>query len=65
MGYATVKDEAKGVNTGVTAILPRGRNMSPCAAGLYVLNGNGDMTVGMIISLHALINSQYKPLKTF
>lgn len=34
------------VRTGVTAILPRGRAGAgtPCAAGYYALNGNGEMT---------------------
>ena len=33
------------VRTGVTAILPRGRNNAvPCAAGSYSFNGNGEMT---------------------
>lgn len=34
------------VRTGVTAILPRGRNGVglPCAAGFFSLNGNGEMT---------------------
>jgi D-aminopeptidase len=34
------------VRTGVTAILPRGRNNAhiPCAAGSFSLNGNGEMT---------------------
>jgi D-aminopeptidase len=34
------------VRTGVTAILPRGRDGAnvPCAAGYYALNGNGEMT---------------------
>lgn len=34
------------VRTGVTAILPRGRDGAriPCAAGAYALNGNGEMT---------------------
>ncbi len=34
------------VRTGVTAILPRGRNgvQVPCAAGSYSFNGNGEMT---------------------
>jgi len=34
------------VRTGVTAILPRGRDGigAPCAAGWYSLNGNGEMT---------------------
>lgn len=34
------------VRTGVTAILPRGRERAhvPCAAGYYSLNGNGEMT---------------------
>ena len=34
------------VRTGVTAILPRGRDRAhiPCAAGYFALNGNGEMT---------------------
>ncbi|TDB83914.1 S58 family peptidase [Actinomadura sp. KC216] len=34
------------VRTGVTALLPRGRDgfLDPCAAGIYSLNGNGEMT---------------------
>lgn len=53
VGYATIirGDGAlvvgKGpVRTGVTAILPRGREGAavPCAAGAYSLNGNGEMT---------------------
>ncbi|MFN2187590.1 MAG: P1 family peptidase [Candidatus Promineifilaceae bacterium] len=32
------------VRTGVTAILPRGRDNSPVFAGWYSLNGNGEMT---------------------
>ena len=53
VGYATLI-EGEGalevgrgpVRTGVTAILPRGRDGvgRPCAAGRYSLNGNGEMT---------------------
>ncbi len=32
------------VRTGVTAILPRGRNFDPVMAAYYALNGNGEMT---------------------
>lgn len=32
------------VRTGVTAILPRGKNFGPSFAGWYSLNGNGEMT---------------------
>jgi len=32
------------VRTGVTAILPRGRNFDPVFAATYALNGNGEMT---------------------
>lgn len=32
------------VRTGVTAILPRGKEFAPCYASWYALNGNGDMT---------------------
>ena len=32
------------VRTGVTAILPRGKNFDPVFANWYTLNGNGDMT---------------------
>ncbi|MET0899178.1 MAG: P1 family peptidase [Mycobacterium sp.] len=38
--------EGERTRTGVTAILPRGRSGlgTPCAAGWYSLNGNGEMT---------------------
>ncbi len=38
--------EGDGVRTGVTAIHPRGRDrpLDPCAAGVFSLNGNGEMT---------------------
>ena len=32
------------VRTGVTAILPRGKNNNPVYANWYTLNGNGEMT---------------------
>jgi len=38
-----VKDKGP-IRTGVTAILPRGRDFAPCYANWYTLNGNGDMT---------------------
>lgn len=45
LGHATVVagDDAR---TGVTAIHPRGRDApgDPCAAGLFALNGNGELT---------------------
>lgn len=53
VGYATLvsgdgrlRVGAGPVRTGVTAILPRGRDGVgiPCAAGWYSLNGNGEMT---------------------
>jgi D-aminopeptidase len=53
VGYSTIIDGngplivGKGpVRTGVTAILPRPKslNPAPCAAGVYALNGNGEMT---------------------
>ena len=38
-------EKGKGpVRTGVTAILPRGKEFAPCYANWYALNGNGDMT---------------------
>ena len=40
---ALVKDNGP-VRTGVTAILPRGKEFAPCYANWYSLNGNGDMT---------------------
>jgi L-aminopeptidase/D-esterase-like protein len=44
VGYVTLSDGA--VQTGVTAILPRGRDGVglPCAAGAFSFNGNGEMT---------------------
>jgi D-aminopeptidase len=49
VGYTTlIKDlaDGKAVRTGVTAILPRGRATldTPVFAGLFSLNGNGEMT---------------------
>ncbi|MBL5974188.1 MAG: S58 family peptidase [Candidatus Leucobacter sulfamidivorax] len=47
VGFTTlVADEPAVARTGVTAILPRGRARagSPCAAGVAVLNGNGELT---------------------
>src|SRR5215216_7511414 len=38
-----VKDKGP-VRTGVTAILPRGKDFAPVYANWYSLNGNGDMT---------------------
>ncbi len=45
VGYATLIS-GDGARTGVTAILPRGRDGvgRPCAAGRFSLNGNGEMT---------------------
>lgn len=51
VGYSTIitgqgkNIRGKGpVRTGVTAILPRGRNNNPVYANWYTLNGNGEMT---------------------
>ncbi|WP_156138875.1 DmpA family aminopeptidase [Microbacterium mangrovi] len=47
VGYVTlVSDGPDAARTGVTAILPRGRDKAgmPCAAGVAVLNGNGELT---------------------
>lgn len=51
VGYSTIisgqgkNSIGKGpVRTGVTAILPRGRNNNPVFANWYSLNGNGEMT---------------------
>jgi D-aminopeptidase len=51
VGYSTIiSGEGKNirgkgpVRTGVTAILPRGRNNNPVFANWYSLNGNGEMT---------------------
>src|SRR3954452_4226491 len=45
VGYRTLI-QGESVRTGVTAIHPRGRDRSsdPCAAGVFALNGNGEMT---------------------
>jgi D-aminopeptidase len=45
VGYTTLID-GEDVRTGITAILPRGRQQvgDPCAAGFHSLNGNGEMT---------------------
>ncbi len=48
VGYATLieGEAAHAVRTGVTAVLPRGRNSldHPAFAGVFSLNGNGEMT---------------------
>jgi L-aminopeptidase/D-esterase-like protein len=51
VGYSTIISDAAQMHgaqaacTGVTAILPRGDDVeSPCAAGTFALNGNGEMT---------------------
>ena len=51
VGYSTIISGSgknvlgKGpVRTGVTAILPRGKNNNPVYANWYTLNGNGEMT---------------------
>ncbi len=45
VGYTTLI-EGDDIRTGVTGILPRGRGVAdtPCMAGSYSLNGNGEMT---------------------
>ena len=46
VGHVTLI-EGDAVRTGVTAVLPRGRDekgLSPCFAGVFSLNGNGEMT---------------------
>lgn len=47
VGFTTlISDEPVVTRTGVTAILPRGKAKAgvPCAAGIAVLNGNGELT---------------------
>lgn len=47
VGYSNIMfDEPVVARTGVTAILPRGKQHlgAPCAAGVAVLNGNGELT---------------------
>ncbi|MFN3954362.1 MAG: P1 family peptidase [Pararhodobacter sp.] len=46
VGFCTLTDPARGMRTGVTAILPRDDQgvPQPVWAGQYTLNGNGEMT---------------------
>ena len=46
VGFTTLTDPDQFVRTGVTAILPRGKDkqVRPVLAGHYALNGNGEMT---------------------
>lgn len=45
VGFCTLTDAARRMRTGVTAILPRpGTEPQPVWAGLFALNGNGEMT---------------------
>jgi L-aminopeptidase/D-esterase-like protein len=47
------------VRTGVTAILPRGKNSDvPCAAGIYSHNGNGELTGSHWIKESGALTSQ-------
>ena len=57
VGYTTVI-EGDDVRTGVTAIHPRGkaRPHDPCAAGVYSLNGNGEMTGWVWIEESGLVS---------
>ena len=58
VGYTTLI-EGDRVRTGVTAILPRGRDGVgvPCAAGWHSFNGNGEMTGTAWISESGALNS--------
>ncbi|WP_371225776.1 P1 family peptidase [Roseovarius sp. 2305UL8-3] len=46
VGLCTLRDLSKGLCTGITAILPRGKASTPrpVRAGQFTLNGNGEMT---------------------
>ena len=46
VGFCTLHDDEKGIHTGVSAILPRGKEAQPHPvwAGQFDLNGNGEMT---------------------
>jgi D-aminopeptidase len=45
VGFCTLTDPAQKMRTGVTAILPRpGTQPQPVWAGMFALNGNGEMT---------------------
>ncbi len=46
IGFTTLDDPDRGIKTGVTAILPRQDfgHPKPVWAGIYALNGNGEMT---------------------
>lgn len=45
VGFTTLTDPARKMRTGVTAILPRpGTTPQPVWAGVFALNGNGEMT---------------------
>jgi D-aminopeptidase len=45
VGYSTIQT-SQDVHTGVTAIIPRGASKicTPCSAGVFSLNGNGELT---------------------
>lgn len=46
MGQVTLHDDEKNIHTGVTVILPRGKDTTavPCYAGTHNLNGMGELT---------------------
>lgn len=49
------------VRTGVTAVLPRGKQYDPVFAGWYSLNGNGEMTGSILNADDALCASFTRP----
>ena len=55
------------VRTGVTAILPRGRDnvSTPCAAGHYALNGNGELTGTIWIDESGVLETPVTITNTF
>ena len=59
VGHATLVS-GDDVRTGVTAVLPRGKGedgLRPCFAGLFTLNGNGEMTGASWVEESGLLES--------
>lgn len=59
IGQITLHDDAKGIHTGVTVILPRGKDSTniPCYAGTHDLNGMGELTGAHTIKEWGYFNS--------
>ncbi|TVY84647.1 Beta-peptidyl aminopeptidase BapA [Lachnellula suecica] len=59
VGQVTLHDDSKGIHTGVTIILPRGKETTdiPCYAGTHDLNGRGELTGAHVVNEWGYVNT--------